>query len=77
MSGELKIQLKDGTNYWFGRDDRFPDEVRIYGSDTRHWKYVPTGDAQQLVHHGLHQDADVQQRYPIRIYQPYEGDAAA
>jgi len=74
MSGELKIQLKDGTNYWFGRDDRFPNEVRIYGSDPHHWQYVPTEEAQQIVQRGLDHDAEVQQGDAIRFFLPEAGE---
>ncbi|MGA7673099.1 MAG: hypothetical protein WBW04_21965 [Nitrolancea sp.] len=53
MSGELKIQTGDGTIYWFGRDDHYPDEVRVYGQDTRHWSYISTDEAHSIVDQGL------------------------
>ena len=74
MSGELKIQLKDGTNYWFGRDDRFPDEVRLYGPDTRHWKYLPTSEARQIVRQGLDEDAEIQQGDAVLFFSPEAGE---
>jgi len=75
MSGELKIQTGDGTIYWFGRDDHYPDEVRIYGQDTRHWSYMTTGKARSIVDQGL-RDGEVQQGDAVRFFSP-EGETTA
>lgn len=69
MSGELKIVTADGKNYWFGRDERFPEEVRIYGSDPRHWQYVLVSEARQIVSEGLTSGGEVQQGDPVRFFQ--------
>ena len=61
MNGELEITTEDGKNYWFGRDERFPAEVRIYGADTHHWQYMPTERARQIVRESLAQGDEVQQ----------------
>ena len=70
MAGELKIVSRDGTTYWFGRDDRFPDEVRVYGADTRHWQYMLTPEARHIVREELDRGAEVQQGDPVQFFQP-------
>jgi len=74
MSGELKIVLNDGSSYWFGRDDHFPDEVRIYSSDPHHWQYLPTDEAKQIVQDGLKNHAEVQQGDATRFFLPVAGE---
>jgi hypothetical protein len=74
MSGELKIVLGDGSSYWFGRDDHFPEEVRIYSSDPHHWMYMPTSKAKQIVHDGMENDAEVQQGDATRFFLPEAGE---
>ena len=63
MAGELKIVSRDGTTYWFGRDDRFPD-------DTRHWQYMLTPEARHIVREELDRGAEVQQGDPVQFFQP-------
>lgn len=75
MSGELKIVTAEGASYWFGRDDHFPDEVRIYGADQRHWSYMPTSEARQLVRQSLTSDGEVQQGDAERFFLPDAGEA--
>ena len=75
MSGELKITTADGVTYWFGRDDHFPDEVRVYGSDPRHWSYMPTGEARNLVRQSLTGDSEVQQGDAERFFLPEAGES--
>jgi hypothetical protein len=73
LSGELKITTSDGTTYWFGRDDHFPEEVRIYGADTRHWAYMSTNEARQIVRQSLTDDGQVQQGDAERFFLPDAG----
>ncbi|MDI3340055.1 MAG: hypothetical protein QJR03_05940 [Sphaerobacter sp.] len=61
MAGELRIMAKDGTVYWFGRDEHFPQEVRQYTGDAHHWKYVPTREARALVREVLDRGGIVDQ----------------
>lgn len=75
MSGELKIVTADGVTYWFGRDGHFPEKVRIYGADPRHWSYMPTGEARQLVRRSLGSDGEVQQGDAERFFLPDAGEA--
>jgi hypothetical protein len=75
MSGELKIQTSDGAVYWFGRDDHFPEEVRVYGSDTHHWSYMSTEEARQIVRQALGHHGEVQQGDDVRFFLPEQGEA--
>ena len=69
MSGELKITTEDGKTYWFGKDDRFPDEVRIYGAANRdRWTYMLTSQAHQIVDDGLQHGGEVQQGDPVLFF---------
>jgi hypothetical protein len=75
MSGKLEILTEDGTIYWFGRDERFPTEVRVYGADTRHWQYVPTDRARQIVRESLEHGGEVQQGDPPLFFSTSEEQA--
>ena len=75
MSGELKIQTGDGAIYWFGRDDHYPNEVRVYGQDTRHWSYMTTDEARSIVKQGL-SDGEIQQGDAVRFFDP-DGETTA
>jgi hypothetical protein len=72
MSGELEITTQDGKIYWFGRDERFPAEVRIYGADTHHWQYLPTERARQIVRESLENGGEVQQGDPLLFFTDQE-----
>jgi hypothetical protein len=72
MSGELEITTQDGKTYWFGRDERFPAEVRIYGADTHHWQYLPTERARQIVRESLENGGKVQQGDPLLFFTDQE-----
>ena len=72
MSGELEITTQDGKTYWFGRDERFPAEVRIYGADTHHWQYLPTERARQIVRESLENGGEVQQGDPLLFFTDQE-----
>ncbi|HVX29381.1 MAG TPA: hypothetical protein VHA53_02790 [Nitrolancea sp.] len=74
MSGELKIVLSDGSSYWFGRDDHFPDKVRIHGSDPHHWHYLPTDEAKRIVQQALEHHGEVEQGDATRFFLPVEGE---
>ncbi len=74
MSGELKIATSDGTSYWFGRDDHYPEEVRVYGSDPHHWSYMTTNEARQIVRQSLGNDGEVQQGDAELFFLPEEGE---
>lgn len=73
MSGELQFVAADGTSYWFGRDDRFPDEVRIYGPDPNRWRYLPADEARKIVSEALDDGGEVQQGDPVLFFQEEEG----
>lgn len=68
MSGELKILTSDGATHWFGRDERFPDEVRVYTGDTRRWDYMPLEQVRSLVNDGLRNGGEVQQGDPVLFF---------
>ncbi|HET7037115.1 MAG TPA: hypothetical protein VFI42_15625 [Thermomicrobiaceae bacterium] len=69
MSGELKITTEDGKSYWFGKDERFPGEVRIYGAANQdHWAYIPTNHAHEIVRQGLEHGGEVQQGDPVLFF---------
>lgn len=69
MSGELKITTEDGTTYWFGKDERFPEQVRIYGAaNQNHWTYMPLSQAREIVSSGLRDGGEVQQGDPVLFF---------
>lgn len=70
MSGELRVVTDDGKDYWFGRDERFPREVRVYGGSTRTWEYLPTGQAHDIVQDALDHGGEVQQGDPVLFFRP-------
>jgi hypothetical protein len=75
MSGELEITTEDGKTYWFGRDEGFPAEVRIYGADTHHWQYMPTDRARQIVRESLEHGGEVQQGDSLLFFRTDEEQA--
>lgn len=76
MSGELKILTADGAIAWFGRDERFPEEVRVYTGDTRHWDYLPLNQVRQIVDDGLGNGGEVQQGDPVLFFRTDEQEAS-
>ena len=76
MSGELRVVTEDGKDYWFGRDERFPGEVRQYTGDPRHFDYLPTPQARQVVDDALAHGGEVQQGDPVLFFDRHEHTAA-
>jgi hypothetical protein len=74
MSGELKILTADGDIVWFGRDERFPAEVRVYTGDTRRWDYMPLNQVRQIVDDGLGNGGEVQQGDPVLFFRAEDQD---
>jgi hypothetical protein len=75
MSGELKIVNADGGTSWFGRDERFPEEVRSYTGDPRHWQYQPLDRVRQVVDDSLKNGAEIEQGDPVRFFQTGASDS--
>ncbi len=76
MSGELKIVTDKGETFWFGRDDHFPAEVRVYTGDTRYWEYMPTSQARQIVYDSLDRGASIEQGDPALFFRQEPEQAA-
>lgn len=73
MSGELRVVTSDGKNYWFGRDERFPREVRVYGGSTHTWEYLPTDQVRGIVREALDQGGETQQGDPVLFFREDDG----